>query len=55
MCKSKIFHTWTNWKDIKTNSILRVIDDSEVGIAITQERRCESCNKVKLRTIKTFL
>jgi hypothetical protein len=58
-------HDWTQWKDKNWSRLVRsrpawvtstgTEDDAEVGLECIQERRCDRCGQVQLRSERTML
>lgn len=50
-----IFHRWTKWIDIGEVSIYNLDYDSRTptDIYFRQERRCQICNKLQTRRVRT--
>lgn len=42
-------HQWQRWVDIDHGKLISTITNEPVGQFITQERRCNRCEKVQLR------
>lgn len=49
-----LFHKWTKWVDKDSGTLAHVLHKNVIGSFITQERRCEKCDKVELRRADTL-
>jgi hypothetical protein len=49
-------HLWTKWKSVSVGNIERTGDRAGevVGFSRIQERECETCGKVQVRTVRAF-
>lgn len=50
-------HYWTTWVDHDQGSIMRRMrqgDKQVVGRYVAQERRCQRCNQVEIRTVRSY-
>ncbi len=46
-------HRWSKWTDNTWSQLVRGRDDGVVGLECVQERRCEKCNALQLKSVQT--
>jgi len=48
-------HTWTTWKEVDRNEILKASNKAPIGVMVYQERYCTKCGIIKGRYEETVL
>lgn len=52
-CWWGFLHNWGKWKVTRSASIMQGLDKTIIGFWKEQERECEECGKIELRSIQS--